>query len=103
MNSVTYDPRSPYSDTPQLSQYVDYLDVWSPRVVLPDPTDMMISIDTRYIGRPDLLSYDLYGTPGLWWVFASRNPDQIKDPIYDLKANLVIYAPLRDRLGAIAR
>lgn len=98
---ATYDPRSPYYITPQVNQYVDYLDMWQPQGIAPSPDDTLLSLDPRYDRRPDLLSYDLYGTPSLWWVFAMRNPDVIKDPIYDFKAGIVIYAPVRDNLGAL--
>jgi len=29
----------------------------------------------------------------LWWVFALRNPDVIKDPIRDFKTGVVIIVP----------
>ena len=50
-------------------------------------------IDRIYAYRPDLLAYDLYGTPRLWWVFAQRNPNEIEDPIYDFKPGTVIRIP----------
>ena len=41
-------------------------------------------------GRPDILAYKVYGTTSLWWVFALRNPDILKDPIRDFKAGITI-------------
>lgn len=98
--TVTYDHRSPYYQTTQISQYVDYLDFWTPMPITPSSSDLMVQLEPKYAARPDLLSYDLYGTPALWWVFSARNPDVIKDPIYDLKVNAIIYAPSKDNLGA---
>jgi hypothetical protein len=102
MKLVEYDSRSPYYYTRQESQQIDYLDVWTPISIQPNPDDMMVRLENRHAGRPDLLSYDLYGTPSLWWVFALRNPDVIKDPIYDFKPDLVIYAPQRQNMGTYA-
>jgi len=40
-----------------------------------------------------LLAYDLYNDTKLWWVFAQRNMDIIKDPIYDIEAGTTIFLP----------
>lgn len=99
MRTAPYDQRSPYYRTPQLNQYVTYLDSWQPVAIPPSSDDLQIRLDPRYVRRPDLLSTDLYGTPQLWWVFSMRNPDKIKDPIYDMRANLLIFAPTRENIG----
>jgi hypothetical protein len=93
---INYEPTSPYSKTVQLNQYVSYLDFWTAVAIPPSTSDLIVRLETKYNKRPDLLSQDLYGTPQLWWVFACRNPDIIKDPIYDFKPNIVIYAPVKD-------
>jgi hypothetical protein len=53
--------------------------------------------------RPDLLAYDIYGDSQLWWVFAVRNKDIIKDPVYDMVAGITIRLPqmttLKQSLG----
>lgn len=98
MNSVKYDSRSPYKNTNQTTNYVDYLDFWSAVAIPPNSSDLMIQLDTKYANRPDLLSYDLYGTPQLWWVFAMRNPNTIKDPIYDFRTGIIIYAPTSETI-----
>jgi alpha-L-fucosidase len=67
-----------------------------PLVIRPfaiEEDDQLYTIERTYAYRPDLLSFDLYGTPRLWWVFAQRNPDQIEDPIYDFKPGVVIQLP----------
>jgi hypothetical protein len=70
-----------------------YLDIWVPRVVSKNDFDKVIIIPPSFDQRPDLLSYQEYGTPSLWWVFAVRNPDLIIDPINDFVAGLQIYVP----------
>jgi hypothetical protein len=45
-----------------------------------------------------MLAYDLYGDSGLWWVFAVRNPNVIKDPVFGFIAGLAIYIPQKTTL-----
>lgn len=100
MTKTTYDKRSPYSNTSQTNKYIDYLDIWTPRQVPTSSNDLLINLDSKYKFRPDLLSYDLYGTPQLWWIFSIRNPDILKDPIYDMKPGITIYAPDANVIGS---
>ena len=85
-----YSSTSPYFSTPQNATNLE------PLVIRPfsiEEDDVLYTIERTYAYRPDLLSFDLYGTPRLWWVFAQRNPDQIEDPIYDFKPGVVIQLP----------
>jgi prophage DNA circulation protein len=65
--------------------------------------DVVYEVTSKYENRPDLLAYELYGDSALWWVFAVRNKNTIKDPIYDLVAGTKIYIPrlstLKTNLG----
>jgi hypothetical protein len=92
---ATYTNTSPWFNT-RIKQ--DYLDVLSIRTVAAEPDDFLYAIEPQYTYRPDLLSYDLYGTPRLWWVFAQRNLDVIQDPIFDIRAGVEIYIPKRSGL-----
>jgi hypothetical protein len=58
-------------------------------------------VEVQYTHRPDLLAYDLYGSTKLWWVFSQRNPEALKDPIYDLVADLKIYLPQGPKLRSL--
>ena len=68
---------------------------------LPDDRQMTINLTYQY--RPDMLSFDLYQTPTLWWVFYQRNPNTLIAPPLDFKAGTTIYLPkittLRETLG----
>lgn len=86
---------SPYYKTP-IKDF--YLDLWKKRNIPPQSDDKIITLEAKYDGRPDLLSFDLYGTPRLWWVFAVRNMDILIDPIEDMKAGVQIFAPTKDRI-----
>tara|TARA_R110002167_G_scaffold245177_1_gene450590 strand:+ start:404 stop:604 length:201 start_codon:yes stop_codon:yes gene_type:complete len=43
-------------------------------------------------GRPDLISNDVYGTPGYWWLVCTAN--NIIDPFEELKAGNTIKLPI---------
>ena len=98
MTRVTYSPNSPYSQTPQENQYLEYLGFWNGVFVFPSGTDGLLVIQSKYDNRPDLLSYDLYGTTAYWWIFTLYNQDKIQDPIYDLKAGMTIRYPNKQNL-----
>lgn len=80
-----------------------YLDILVPRPVPVAGDDILYEILPAYNYRPDLLANDLYGKKDLWWVFAQRNPDILKDPIFDFVAGTQIYLPqgsnLQSQLG----
>lgn len=92
---ATYSASSPWHDTPQSSTY---LDIWRPRPIPAASDDFQYTIQPQYNYRPDLLSYDIYGTPKLWWVFMQRNIDIIADPIYDFRSGVTIALPKRSQL-----
>lgn len=80
-----------------------YLDIFEPRTVPRARDDMLWEITAEYIYRPDLLAFDMYGNKDLWWVFSQRNPDVLKDAIYDFVPGTKIFLPqakyLRQYLG----
>lgn len=98
MTQVTYQRTSPYYSTEQVNEYVPYLGFWSGYYVLPHPNDTLISIDGQYNRRPDLMAYAYYRAPQLWWVFALRNPDVLKDPVWDFVTGKAIYVPAKENL-----
>jgi hypothetical protein len=88
--SVVYAKTSPYYSTPTWGQF---LDMWTGITIPSSVNDAVYQIDLAYNHRPDLLAYDLYRDTNFWWVFAVRNPDIIKDPIYDFSTGTIIYVP----------
>jgi alpha-L-fucosidase len=97
---ATYSATSPYYNT-GYTQF--YLDVMIDRPIPKEDDDLVITINTVYEYRPDLLSFDLYDTPALWWVFYQRNPNTLTAPPLDFKAGTAIFVPkistLRSALG----
>ena len=95
MAKVQYRITSPYFQT---DTYGNFLDVMSNRSITKNPDDVLYEIDTVYEYRPDMLAFDLYGDSALWWVFAQRNPNALKDPLFDFRAGLQIYIPKKATL-----
>lgn len=100
MTRVNYASTSPYSQTPQSSKKIEYLDFWNAPSIPFKFTDTLYRVEHKYVNRPDLLSFDYYNTTAYWWIFAMRNPDIIKDPIFDLKEGISIYLPDKQSLPA---
>ncbi len=90
-----YSSTSPYFAT---EEFENSLDILNPRTITADGDDQIYTIERTYAYRPDLLSFDLYGTPRLWWVFAQRNPDEIEDPIYDFRPGVTIKLPKKENV-----
>ena len=85
-----YTASSPYANTSSVNGKLNLLNVRSfPHL----KNDLIYEIDHQYNHRPDLLAYDLYDTPKLWWVFAQRNMDIIEDPVYDIETGVEILLP----------
>jgi hypothetical protein len=97
---ANYDSTSPYFTT-GYNQF--YLDVMVNRPIPKLPDDLQFKINQTYQYRPDLLSFDLYETPSLWWVFYQRNPNALSAPPLDFSEGVTIYLPkittLREVLG----
>jgi hypothetical protein len=93
---ATYPASSPWHITPENSLYLELLEI---RPIPAESDDIDYTIEAQYRHRPDLLAYDLYGDPKLWWVFAQRNMDKIIDPIYDFEPGRQIKLPKQSSLS----
>jgi hypothetical protein len=90
-----YSSTSPWYNTAINRNYLDLLNI---RPVSAEADDFLYTIESQYSYRPDLLSYDLYGTPDLWWVFIQRNLDVLQDPVFDFIPGVQIYIPKKTSL-----
>ena len=79
-----------------------FLDVNNLPKLAANINDELYTITASYAERPDSLAYLLYGSARLWWVFALRNPDLLKDPIRDFKEGVSIYLPSSENVKIIA-
>ena len=91
-----YSAVSPYATTGFDAE--DHLGYFKIRPIPSQPDDFLYTVEPQYNHRPDLLAYDLYNDPKLWWVFAQRNMDVLIDPIYDLIPGTKIYITQRPQL-----
>lgn len=97
---VQYENTSPYYSAPVIGGYLDLINVPKiPKLA----NDVVVEINKTYQFRPDLLAFDLYGDPGLWWVFAVRNPNVINDPIFDMRIGKKIAVPKKETLQGVIR
>ena len=94
---VNYAKTSPYTQTEVYGFFLDVANIPQIPIV---PSDVTYEIDAIYKHRPDLLAYDLYGDQGLWWVFAVRNPNVLKDPVFDFVPGKRIFIPKKETLVA---
>ena len=90
MTRVAYKNTSSYFTTQRFS---NFLDVMVDRPITKYDDDVLYAIDKVYEFRPDMLANDMYGNSSLWWVFAQRNPNVLKDPLFDFRAGTEIYIP----------
>jgi alpha-L-fucosidase len=85
-----YGATSPYFET-GYSQF--FLDTMVNRPIPKEDDDLQFTINLTYRYRPDLLAYDLYGTPSLWWVFYQRNPNTLQAPPLDFDVGVQLFLP----------
>jgi hypothetical protein len=85
-----YTTDSPYFNTPMKGSV---LGVMNHRTIPAEADDTLHTLTSVHEYRPDLLAYDVYKNSNLWWVFAVRNPNAIKDPIWDFRQGTVFYIP----------
>ena len=88
---AVYKRNSPWNDTKIVGK--QFLDILSIRPVPAEDDDKLYTIEEQYTHRPDLMAYDLYDDQNLWWVFAQRNLEKLKDPIFDFEAGTEIFVP----------
>lgn len=98
---MSYSTTSPYYKTEVVNNI--FLDVMTNRTVYSDSADVYWEITSTYNLRPDLLAHDLYGDSKLWWVFSQRNPNTLKDPLFDFVTGTGIYITKQSALAAALR
>jgi hypothetical protein len=94
-----YPATSPYNNTDVVNG--KFLDIMINRSIPMLASDRYWEITTVYEYRPDLLAYDLYSDSRLWWVFAQRNPNRLKDPYFDFITGVGIYIPRADTINQV--
>ena len=96
--AIQYSKKSSYGLT-GLNDH--YLDLMVNRPIPKLNSDVEFTITQTYSLRPDLLAFDLYKDAELWWVFAQRNPDILKNPLLDFSVGTKIYIPTLNTLRSV--
>lgn len=94
---ATYQKTSPWHTTKQNNLYLELMNY---RAIKASSDDVPYVIESQYRHRPDLLAYDMYGNPKLWWIFTMRNRSILKDPIYDFEPGVKIFCPKKENVDA---
>lgn len=74
----------------------DKLGWWEPVKFPKSQSDVPFTITRRYVGRPDLLAYDVYGSANLQWFILQYNA--VLDLFNDFGEGKVILLPTKARL-----
>lgn len=100
MSFINYSSSSAYATTQQSSNFIG---LYKHRNIPEHSDDRPYVIPAEFHNRPDLAAYRLYQDPSYWWVFLSRNINEIRDPIWDFTAGKEIIIPsiayLRNTIG----
>lgn len=75
-----------------------FLEWWERRDIEKDISDMVYSLESKYVGRPDLLAYAFYGDAKLKWVIMQYN--DIIDPDLELVAGKLLLMPSLDKVNS---
>lgn len=79
-----------YSSTPITDFYLDLAVLPTAAELVGNKKTETLVVEPKFEHRPDLLSYALYGNSNYWWTIVLINRNQLKDPIRDLKAGMVL-------------
>lgn len=78
-----------------------YTDIYEPPLVPDFAKTTRFTITQKYVRRPDILAYELYGDSKFWWIFPLYNRNSIVDPINDFTLNKVLLVPDRDVVAGL--
>jgi len=81
----------------RLKKNIKKINLSDPNYDLKDST--YIVKDKRYYERLDLISYEVYKDPSLWWIIAERN--KIKNPYGDITLGTELKIPDLDEVKKI--
>lgn len=86
--------------------YVDengnvFYETYEVRVIPYSEGDIYHEVTAGEEGRLDLLAFDYYGNPALWWIIAEAN--DIVVPIKDVYAGLVLRVPDPSSVFSLSR
>lgn len=69
---------------------------WERKIIPKRDDDLKFVITDKYVGRPDLISYDVYQTPDLMWLVLQYN--NILDPTLEIVEGKELTLPTPSRV-----
>lgn len=97
MAASTDNKSSRYVNGGLTDKYAKRLGWWDRYQFSYDDTDLVITLSTKYDQRPDLVSYDIYGTANYEWVVLQYN--NILDIVTEFVVGKDIRLPTFERLN----
>lgn len=95
MASSTDNKSSRYVQGGLTDLYEKRLGWWDRYTFTKDDTDMVVTLDSKYHQRPDLLAYDMYGSSNYEWLVLQYN--NILDIITEFVVGKEIRLPTKSR------
>ena len=107
MQTVEYTIKTKNVPTPAFSRYTsnkiinaagaEFRGTYSLKNIETDASDKVRTVTAKYVGRLDLLAYEEYGDPRLFWLIAEAN--NIIDVFSEVVEGLVVTIPPQWRGG----
>lgn len=95
---MSYKRTSHLRATPIINSYTQ---IYIPPLVPDFTRTKEFEITQRFVNRPDLLAFELYGDAKFWWIFPLYNKNSIQDPINDFTLGKNIVVPTHDLVAGI--
>lgn len=73
-----------------------FYESWIPPQISEASDDRYLEVTPGTVGRLDLISFDIYGTPKFWWLIAVTN--NIFDPFEDMYPGMILRCPSQTRI-----
>lgn len=78
-----------------------YADLYQPPLIPDFDQTEIFEITQKYIRRPDILAYELYGDAAFWWIFPLYNKNILVNPINDFTLGKRIIVPQKNVIAGI--
>lgn len=97
MAKSTDNPKSRYVQGGTTEELEKSLGWWERKIIPRRDDDIAYVIPVDKVGRPDLISYEIYGTPDLMWLILQYN--NILDPTLEMDAGVELFLPTPSRVA----
>lgn len=96
MAKSTDNKKSRYVQGGETEEFQKRLGIWDRKTIPYRDDDITHVVSNEEAGRPDLISYNVYGTPDLMWLVLQFN--NILDPTLELDVDTELRLPTPERV-----